>query len=226
MKKQAKTYHQINDQEPETKSGKSIFYRLNIMLELAGQHQKILDLGSKDGTFIKLLEKQKNKVIGLEISRKAVALAKKNNCHMIRHDLTKRFPFPKNSFDIVTAGEIIEHLYDTDFFLSEIARVLKNQGSLVISTPNIASLGRRFLLLFGLNPLIEINAGQSSAGHIRYFTFRNLKQLLEKHNFKTTQRFSDLVNFSQTIFYIRSTFLARHIPSFGASIIIKAQINK
>src|SRR3989339_802639 len=82
-------------------------------------------------------------------------------------------PYEDNFFDIVIAGEIIEHIFDTDLFLAEIRRVLKSGGKLLISTPNIASLGRRLLLFFGGNPIIELSPNEpDSSGHIRYFSFK------------------------------------------------------
>lgn len=79
-------------------------------------------------------------------------------------------PFTSNSLDIVVAGEIIEHLYDTGDFLEEIKRVLKPEGKLIITTPNLAPLANRARILFGFQPPtcnIELD-GQ--VGHIRAFT--------------------------------------------------------
>lgn len=47
-----------------------------------------------------------------------------------------KLPFDDNSFDVVTALEVIEHVVDYDFFLREIKRVLKKEGTLILSTPN------------------------------------------------------------------------------------------
>ena len=64
-------------------------------------------------------------------------------------DLESRFPYPEEFFDIVHAGEAIEHLYDTDSFVQECRRVLKKGGKLIITTPNTLSLPRRILYFFG-----------------------------------------------------------------------------
>ncbi len=121
------------------------------------------------------------------------------------------------------AGEIIEHIFDTDFFLSEFWRILKPEGKFLLSTPNIASLGRRLLLLFGVNPIIELSPNEpASSGHIRYFTFESLGSLLIKNKFKAVYFQSDCVNFSKNG-KIKSEFLAKIFPKLGASIICLAR---
>ena len=62
-------------------------------------------------------------------------------------------PAGDNSFDVIVAGDIIEHLYDTDVFMAELRRVLAPNGHLIITTPNLAWWWNRFRLLFGRLPL-------------------------------------------------------------------------
>lgn len=64
------------------------------------------------------------------------------------------FPYSDKTFDIVLFLEIIEHLaYDPMFALSEINRILKLDGLLVISTPNICSLHNIERILKGYSPI-------------------------------------------------------------------------
>jgi methionine biosynthesis protein MetW len=194
--------------------------RQKIMANLVDKNQKILDLGCGTGSFIKLLNQKNKNVEGLEISQKAAQIGQKKGLKIKVADLHQTFSYSKNTFDTITAGEVIEHIYDTDFFLEEIKRILKPNGFLILSTPNIATLGRRLMLLFGINPLIETSLDQSS-GHIRYFTKKSLADLLQKHNFKIQKFTSDSVNFSNNgKFQIR--ILAKIFPTLGARLIIKA----
>ena len=86
-------------------------------------------------------------------------------------------------FDCVIAAEVIEHVYDTDFFLQEIKRVLKAGGILVLSTPNIACLANRIGLLFGRYPrYAEYKAG--GAGHIRVYTSTAIKDQILENGFE------------------------------------------
>lgn len=182
----AKSFSSFNNQiykNSKNYGNPSLSSRLKIMATLVDKNQKVLDLGCGTGDFIKILNKKNKEVEGIEISKKVAQIGQKKGFKIKIADLHSTFPYPKNTFDTVTAGEIIEHIYDTDFFLKEIKRILKPNGFLVLSTPNIATLGRRLMLLFGFNPLIETSLDHS-AGHIRYFTKKSLSDLLEKHNFK------------------------------------------
>ena len=89
----------------------------------------------------------------------------------------------------------------------------------MISTPNIASLGRRLMLLFGLNPIIEVSPNEAeSSGHIRYFTFKSLEKLLNKHGFKVLLKCSDKVNFNSNG-SLSSGIIAKLFPKIGQSLI-------
>jgi len=129
---------------------------------------------------------------------------------------------PLESFDVVFAGEIIEHIYDTDAFLQEVYRVLKYDGDLILTTPNLATLGRRILLLFGKNPLIENSLRRDdSSGHIRYFIIETLLELLSLNGFKVVKVASTVINFTKNG-SIKTRMLAKLFPSLGSTIIIKA----
>jgi len=198
---------------------------LSILEEMKFENKNILDIGCYDGTFLSLIKNRSNNFYGLEASEWGFQKSRQKGINVQQYffDDVAKFPHENGFFDIVIAGEIIEHIYDTDFFLSEIYRLLKPDGHLIISTPNIASLGRRLLLLFGKNPIIELSPNKlDSSGHIRYFTFKALGEILEKHNFKIIFSQSDCVNFSKEG-KIKSALLAKIFPTFGASVIMLAK---
>jgi len=56
-------------------------------------------------------------------------------------------------FNCVLAGEIIEHIIDTDSFLDEINRILMDNEILIITTPNLANLENRIRLVIGRYPI-------------------------------------------------------------------------
>jgi 2-polyprenyl-3-methyl-5-hydroxy-6-metoxy-1,4-benzoquinol methylase len=189
------------------------------------ENRNILDIGCYDGTFLGLIRNRQNNFLGLDASDWGIEQCRKKNVHAQQFffDDSSPLPFENNFFDLVVAGEIIEHIYDTDLFLEEIKRILKPQGKILLSTPNIASFGRRLLLLFGKNPIIETTPNEpNSSGHIRYFTFESIGQLLKKHNFSVIKRDSDCINLSKSGIP-KSAFLAKLFPTLGASIIILAR---
>lgn len=206
--------------------------RVRIMLDIINklnlQGKNILDVGCYNGTFLSLIKNRNNNFFGLEVSDWGVEQSRKREMKIEQYffDDKTKFPYENNYFDVIVAGEIIEHIYDTDFFLTETYRILKSEGKLLLSTPNVASLGRRLLLLFGINPIIELSPNEpASSGHIRYFTFRTLRKLLEKHNFRTIFCGSDCVNFSKNG-RIKFSLLANIFPSLGTSLIYLAKKQK
>jgi 2-polyprenyl-3-methyl-5-hydroxy-6-metoxy-1,4-benzoquinol methylase len=197
---------------------------LAIINRLDLNDKNILDIGCHDGTFMSLIKNRNNNFFGIEASEWGLNKSGQRGIEVNQYffDGKTRLPYVDEFFDVVVAGEIIEHIYDTDFFLSEIWRVLKPAGKLILSTPNIASLGRRIFLLFGMNPIIELSPNEpDSSGHIRYFTSESLRQLLVKHKFKIISSQSDCVNFSKSG-KLKSTLLSKIFPKLGASVIFLA----
>jgi len=198
------------------------YLRFEIILSLAGTRKKILDLGCGSGLLAKKLKSRKNDVVGLDISPQAIKRAKKRGLQAFVCNLEiERWPVKKNCFDVVVASEVIEHILDTDKFLKNIRRVLKAKGSLILTTPNTASLGRRLFLLLGKNPYLEASFHPQRAGHVRYFTKDSLFILLRKHGFKIKNFTSSAVVFSQSG-KIFSTWLAKIWPTLGKHLIVEA----
>jgi 2-polyprenyl-3-methyl-5-hydroxy-6-metoxy-1,4-benzoquinol methylase len=194
--------------------------RVKIIVELVGSGKAVLDLGCGSGEIDKFLIQNNNKVSGLDISKTCVQKAKKVGVNAFVCDLeTEDFPF-KDKFDVVLAAEIIEHFTDTDQFLKKIHKSLKSSGQLILTTPNLAALGRRILLFVNKNPHMEVSLEKYSAGHTRYFIKDTLEWLLNKNGFKVVCFRSDLVNFNSSG-TLRSVLLAKIFPALGKSLIFK-----
>lgn len=162
----------------------------------------LLDLGCGDGEFtIEVAEKiGTSKVFGIDVVKEDVEQAKVRGVICYQADLDEAgFPFEDESFDVVCANQIIEHLSKTDGFIREIRRVLKVGGYAVISTPNLAAWHCIAFLLIGWQPYqADVSdevfwAGRlhsqreesmrSTAHHRRLFTLRALTQLVEYHGY-------------------------------------------
>lgn len=197
--------------------------RIDAILKLVKPGSRVLDVGCGDGTIGESLRVNNNDVYGVDISAQAVTLALERGIKASVCDIENdNLPFPEKTFDFVVAAEIIEHVFDTDGFLGKIRNVLKTGGCLVLTTPNLASLGRRIFLFQGRNPLIEVASRPESAGHIRYFVKQALLDLLKENGFETDFFGSDVVTFDihGKLF---STKLARLFPTFGSRLIVRAR---
>ncbi len=191
--------------------------KIAFILDNSGTNRNILDIGCNDGYIGSLLIKQGNVVSGIDIAKKKVlAAGKKKVLARVVDITTTPQPYPKNSFDIILLTDVIEHVFDTDSVLLGIKSMLKPGGRLILTTPNVASLGRRIMLLLGMNPFLEysprfLSAYAPPVGHIRYYTRQTLEEQLTRLGFKNIQIHGDMVNFV----FIASHFLGKLIPGLA-----------
>ena len=200
--------------------------RIKIALRMIGENKKVLDIGAYNGKISKKIKESGNEVWAVDATDAFAAEFSAAGIDFTKANIEEMLPYADNMFDVVFAGEVIEHLVNTDGFIREIKRVLKKEGFLVLTPPNTASLARRTLLLLGRNPFFEASytyPGDSAAGHLRYFTYDLLRDFLKSHGFNIVERTSEVVNFSGSV---SSAFLAKLFPALGRSLIVKAVVNK
>jgi len=102
--------------------------------------KRILDAGCGDGIYTRKLAAQGAIVTGIDGSSGMISMAKghsKNtNMQYKVVDLTRTLPFPDDSYDVVLANMVLMDIPQIDFAVSEFARVLSVNGSLVLSIPH------------------------------------------------------------------------------------------
>jgi hypothetical protein len=101
------------------------------------------------------------------------------------------WPYEDDCFDLVTGMEILEHLaLDPYFFFSEAARVLKPNGYLLLSTPNVTSHRGVWKMLNGIAPYsfgIFVPSGGVYGRHNREYAPRELPVLGQAAGFETVR---------------------------------------
>ncbi len=99
-----------------------------------------LDAACGSGYGAAFLADKVRSVCGVDVNENAIDYAKSRyhngNLKYRRADLQSQLPFPDGAFDAITSFETLEHVENQDFMLSEFHRVLKNDGILVISSPD------------------------------------------------------------------------------------------
>jgi O-antigen biosynthesis protein len=102
------------------------------------QGKRVLDLACGEGYGSALLARSADSVVGIDIDRQAVHHARAkyagSNVHFVVGSITE-IPL-SGRFDVIVCFEVLEHINEQDRLLSEVKRLLKPEGLLVISTPN------------------------------------------------------------------------------------------
>lgn len=99
----------------------------------------ILDLGCNTGYGSEILFQKAKKVVGVDVSEKAISTAKKQYGILgIDFQLIdgKQLPFEDNEFDMVISCQVIEHIIDYNVYFNELRRVLSPSGIVIFTTPN------------------------------------------------------------------------------------------
>ncbi len=137
----------------------------------------VLDVACGSGYSAPILcEAGAKSYLGIDISGEAISIAEARyrvaqRTRFIRDDACRLSAVPDSSVDTVISFETIEHLPDPDSFLSNLRRVLRSRGQLIISTPN-----RAFC-----NPGSSVASKPANPFHLREWDQHEFKQLLGQH---------------------------------------------
>ena len=150
------------------------------MLAMVGKGKKVIDFGCATGYFAKLLSQENCEVTGVEINPAAAKLAEQHCERVIVADLDNtdiKSIVGNDVFDVITFGDVLEHLKDPWTFLSSVKDILTPDGYVVASIPNIAHGSVRLALVEGRFEYTEL--GLLDSTHIRFFTYDSLHDLFE-----------------------------------------------
>jgi len=108
------------------------------------------------------------------------------------------YPFENEYFDIIIMNQVLEHTKEVFWIFSEISRVIKKRGLIIVGVPNLASFHNRIALLFGIQPTcIKV-----LSAHVRGFTVNSLKEFVE------TDGYFKLRDFWGAHFYLAPKLIA------------------
>jgi 2-polyprenyl-3-methyl-5-hydroxy-6-metoxy-1,4-benzoquinol methylase len=143
---------------------------------------RVLDVGCGEGRFAAVLARAQAEVVGIDVAAEPLRRARLRHPELDLRQLPVQgaWPLQDASFDVVWAGEVIEHVADTAGWLSELRRVLRSGGVLLLSTP---SHGRLRMLRWALDPHVFDAHFNPRADHLRFYTRRTLTELLEDFGF-------------------------------------------
>lgn len=180
---------------------------------------RVLDIGCANGMVLRSLPSHIHRT-GVDISESLLQRVRQAGIETIQCDFDNNpLPLPNGQFDLVLANDVIEHVLHTDHLMNEMNRVLKADGYLVVSIPNV-NQPISFVMQWVLD-LTPMFAARYRCSHYRDFTDRLFKNILSLHGFKIFRKEGSFVypfegsRFSQAI--------AKKIPRWGAQILYLAQ---
>lgn len=157
---------------------KHIYYPRILKSSSIKKGQKVLEVGCAFGDLLSLLDDLGCETFGVDMSKYALDQAKTiTKAKLSLHDINKGLEIYKDSsFDVVIAFDVIEHLESPFKFLKECNRILKKGCFLIITTPNMNSLGRGIFQKRWF--------GYRDSTHIYLFYPESLKHLVKVSGFK------------------------------------------
>lgn len=150
--------------------------------------KNFLEIGCGNGF---MLEEAKKigfeRVRGIEPSRDAIARAGKFVRSFIRQDVLRTGVFPKNSFDLIAAFQVFDHIPDPNLFLETCLTLLRPNGILVLMNHDVESLSAK--VLGERSPIIDIE-------HTYLYSQKTIGSILKKNGFKVRKIYSPPAVFS------------------------------
>jgi 2-polyprenyl-6-hydroxyphenyl methylase/3-demethylubiquinone-9 3-methyltransferase len=148
---------------------------------------RVLDVGCGEGMFAGELAATGARVTGIDVAREPLRRAAERHPGLDLRLVSAEPPswsLSDGAFDVVWAGEVLEHVADTAGFLSEVRRVLRSGGTLVLSTPDHGPLVR---LVLGVSAPAFARHFDPRSDHLRFYTRGTLATLLEDFRFEAVR---------------------------------------
>lgn len=151
------------------------------ILKNKNEKLNVLDVGCGSGTMEKFLASENIILDGVEIDEAAIGEAKKNNYHKLYNaDINEISRRIKTRYDYIILGDILEHLVKPYKTLENLALLLKENGSILISIPNIEHMDIIANLIDGKFNYNE--TGTLDTTHLRFFTYYSFLEMINNIN--------------------------------------------
>ncbi|MGC8628290.1 MAG: methyltransferase domain-containing protein, partial [Acidimicrobiales bacterium] len=167
-----------------------------VVLDMMGTapRSRLLDLGCAGGLLAERLRKAGHYVVGVDYQQ--VGQVHGHVDRFVEADLAKGLPeaLLGESFDIVIAADVIEHLPEPQDLLRQITAVLQPGGQVIISVPNFSHWYPRLRVALGLFGYDRL--GILDQSHLRFFTRRSLARLVREAGFDVVEQRTTSVPFT------------------------------
>jgi 2-polyprenyl-3-methyl-5-hydroxy-6-metoxy-1,4-benzoquinol methylase len=160
--------------------------RRRFLLDRVHAGERVLDVGCGEGRFTAELVRAGARALGVDVAEEPLRRARARHPQLdVRLiDGEGSWELDDASFDVVWAGEVLEHVLDTAAWLSEARRVLRSGGSLLLSTP---AHGRAELLRLALSRRAFAAHFDPLGDHVRFYSRETLTELLGQFGFESVR---------------------------------------
>jgi glycosyltransferase involved in cell wall biosynthesis/2-polyprenyl-3-methyl-5-hydroxy-6-metoxy-1,4-benzoquinol methylase len=142
----------------------------------------ILEVGCSSGYFGHALKAGGHTVWGVEPDVDSAKIAEKNLDYVFIGSVDEFIAaYPDKKFDVITFGDVLEHMADPGMVLQQCLRLLVEGGAIVASVPNVAHIAMRAMLLEGVWEYAEL--GILDRSHLRFFTRSSIQDLFVDSGF-------------------------------------------
>jgi 2-polyprenyl-3-methyl-5-hydroxy-6-metoxy-1,4-benzoquinol methylase len=157
--------------------------RSRFLLERVQAGERVLDVGCAEGRFTVELARAGASVVGIDVAAEPLRRALARHPELDVRLVPEEGPWELDdaSFDVVWAGEVLEHVLDTAAWLSEVRRVLRSGGSLLVSTP---AHGPLTLARLGLSRQAFAAHFDPRGEHVRFYSRDTLTRLIGEFGFE------------------------------------------
>jgi 2-polyprenyl-3-methyl-5-hydroxy-6-metoxy-1,4-benzoquinol methylase len=179
-------YEQLWQQLPSGLQPSDFAPRRDFLLARVRSGERVLDVGCGEGAFTVELARAGVSVVGVDIAEEPLRRARARHSELDLRviDGEGSWQLEDASFDTVWAGEVIEHVADTAAWLSELRRVLRSGGRLLLSTP---AHGRLAMIGLGLSPRAFARHFDPLGDHLRFYSADTLTALLAQFGFESIE---------------------------------------
>lgn len=138
---------------------------------------------------------------------------KQYNVQTYQIDISQKpLPFDDDYFDTILFSETIEHIQPNklDFVLSEINRVLKKKGILIITTPNLVSFVHRVRMLLGQDfdwDISSIPKFSGTYGHVREYSEKELRNIMKTNGFRVKKVYFKNITYGVLLLDLLNNFV-------------------
>ena len=174
--------------------------RYAIVLGMLGQAEAVLDVGCGSSKILEALPH----AVGLDLNFKPLRFRRQTNRLVVNGD-ARRLPFRDGAFGVVICSEMLEHVPYEPRLFSELARVLRPGGVLVVGTPDYGRWQWPFIEWW----YTRLLPGAHGHEHVERYTELSLRRRLEEFGFETREARSIL----RAELIVKATKRVEHAPS-------------